>query len=48
MDSINFQPCNKTMVEVVEYMENFEILGLLEFIHEQLGASKSEKDCSKD
>ena len=45
MISINFQPFNKSMTEVIEYMEKLEVL---EATNKQPGTKKNDKDKSED
>ena len=45
MISINFQPFNKSMTEVIEYMKKLEVL---EATNKQSGTKKHDKDKSED
>ena len=45
MISTNFQPFNKSMTEVIEYMEKLEVL---EATNKQSGTKKNDKDKSED
>ena len=45
MISINFQPFNKSMTEVIEYMEKLEVL---EATNKQSGTKKGDKEKSED
>ena len=45
MISINFQPFNKSMTEVIEYMEKLEVL---EATIKQSGTKKNDKEKSED
>ena len=45
MISINFQPFNKSMTEVIEYMEKLEVL---EATNKQSGTKENDKDKSED